>query len=99
VVGTRVRLAPILPPQEAFSLADRLNVANNPGYQWPGLRNERLLWQNKGHKEELEAFSNQIAHGGGALIPWRELEEVTLATFLAVEKSKINNLDQLALTE
>jgi len=69
------------------------------GYQWPGLRNERLLWQNKGHKEELEAFSNQIAHGGGALIPWRELEEVTLATFLAVEKSKINNLDQLALTE
>jgi len=31
VAGTRVRLAPILPAQEAFSLGNGFNLVNNPG--------------------------------------------------------------------
>lgn len=75
------------------------NFRTLKGYQWPGLKNIRLYRQNKGHKEELEVFSKQITSGEGTLIPWNELEEVALASFLAVEKSKIGYLDQLTLTD
>jgi predicted dehydrogenase/threonine dehydrogenase-like Zn-dependent dehydrogenase len=57
------------------------------GYDWPGFRRKRLWRQDKGHEAEVAAFAEHITEGGEALIPWHELEEVTLATFAAVEKS------------
>ena len=69
------------------------------GYQWPGFKSKRLRRQDKGHQDELKAFVNRITRGGEALISWETLEEVTLASFLAVERSKLNQLDQLALDE
>lgn len=69
------------------------------GYQWPGFKSKRLSRQDKGHQDELKAFVDRITGGGEALIPWETLEEVTLASFLAVEHSRMNRLDQLALDE
>lgn len=58
------------------------------GYDWPGFRRKRLWRQDKGHEAEVSAFVERIAEGGEALIPWHELEEVTLATFAAVERAQ-----------
>ena len=58
------------------------------GYQWPGFRKKRLWRQNKGHVREISEFIYTIEHGRNPLIPWEELEEVTRATFEAVEKAR-----------
>jgi predicted dehydrogenase len=58
------------------------------GYDWPGFRRKRLWRQDKGHEAEVAAFVEHITEGGEALIPWHELEEVTLATFAAVERAE-----------
>lgn len=57
------------------------------GYNWPGFRKNRLFRQDKGHNAEISTFIKTISDGGELLIPWEELREVTLATFLAVEQS------------
>jgi predicted dehydrogenase/threonine dehydrogenase-like Zn-dependent dehydrogenase len=57
------------------------------GYGWPGFRHMRLWRQDKGHRAELAAFVERAAAGGAPLIPWPELEEVSLATFAAVERA------------
>ncbi|MBN2392190.1 MAG: bi-domain-containing oxidoreductase, partial [Anaerolineae bacterium] len=54
------------------------------GYGWPGFARRRLWRQEKGHSAEVAAFVERVTGGGEWLIPWRELEEVTLATFAAV---------------
>ena len=87
---------------EVFSEGRTLSLDNFrllKGYQWPGFSRSRLSRQDKGHKGELKAFAHQISSGGEALIPWDELEEATLASFIAVEKSRTSHLDQLGLTE
>ena len=61
------------------------NYKSLRGYGWPGFKRERLWRQDKGHVAEVAAFVEQVEKGGGPLIPWDELEEVTLATFQAVE--------------
>ncbi len=57
------------------------------GYNWPGFREMRIWRQDKGHNAEISAFVKSVADGGELLIPWEELQEVTLATFIAVEQA------------
>jgi predicted dehydrogenase len=57
------------------------------GYGWKGFKRQRLWRQDKGHKAEVAAFIERVMGGGPPLIPWHELEEVTLATFAAVERA------------
>lgn len=75
---------------EAFS-EGRVLVLDNyqalTGYGWRGFDRVRLWRQDKGHVAEIAAFVARVAAGGPPLIPWEELEEVTLATFAAVERA------------
>ena len=68
------------------------------GYQWPGFKTMRLWRQDKGHQQELRAFMIAVRENNNQLIPWEELEEVTLASIIAVEKSQEYRFDQLSLT-
>lgn len=65
------------------------NYRSLRGYSWPGLKNVRLRRQDKGHKAELNAFVDRIEFGGDLLIPWLELRDVALATFIAVERASL----------
>jgi len=67
------------------------------GYQWPGFKVSHLIRQDKGHRRELDAFFQMIKLGGVSLIPWVELEEITLASFIAVEKSQNKQLELIKL--
>jgi len=75
---------------EAFS-AGRILALDNfqalRGYGWPGFKGKRLWQQDKGHTAEVAAFVERVRIGSAWLIPWEELEEVTLATFAAVERA------------
>lgn len=64
------------------------NFKRLTGYGWPGFRGERSWRQDKGHKQEVQSFVQRVQDGGEWLIPWAELEEVTLATFVAVEQAQ-----------
>ena len=70
----------------------RILVLNNfrtlKGYDWPGFRKKRLWRQDKGHENEVNQFLNSLIEGGDPLIPWQELEEVSQATFEAVERAR-----------
>jgi predicted dehydrogenase len=57
------------------------------GVGWKGFRRKRLWRQDKGHAAEVAAFVDRVVEGGAPLIPWCVLEEVTLATFQAVERA------------
>jgi predicted dehydrogenase/threonine dehydrogenase-like Zn-dependent dehydrogenase len=57
------------------------------GYGWKGFERMRLARQDKGHAAEIAAFVERVVAGGEPLIPWPVLEEVTLATFAAVERA------------
>ncbi|MGB9553465.1 MAG: Gfo/Idh/MocA family protein, partial [bacterium] len=76
---------------EIFS-EGRILVINNfktlRGYSWKGFKGKRLWRQDKGHKTEAALFIQQVREGGEPIISWSELEEVTLATFTAVERAK-----------
>ncbi|MBW1947331.1 MAG: Gfo/Idh/MocA family oxidoreductase [Deltaproteobacteria bacterium] len=58
------------------------------GYQWPGFSTKRLARQDKGHQAEIKAFLDVIQSGSPDLIPWQELEEVTRASFSALENDR-----------
>lgn len=58
------------------------------GYNWPGFGKKQLWRQDKGHKTEISTFVQRVINGGAWLIPWEELQEVTLATFIAVEQAQ-----------
>jgi predicted dehydrogenase len=87
---------------EAFSEGRILTLDNFKmlkGYDWPGFRRKRLWRQDKGHEAEVAAFVKHITEGGKALVPWHEFEEVTLATFAAVEHAKVKVSSGLMLLE
>jgi len=63
------------------------NFRSLRGYGWPHLRRTRTWRQDKGHMAEVATFIERVAQGGAPLISWAELEEVTLATFAAVERT------------
>lgn len=60
------------------------NFKTLQGYGWSGFARQRLWRQDKGHAAEVAAFVERVINGGEGLIPWQELEEVTLASFAAV---------------
>jgi predicted dehydrogenase len=63
------------------------NFKRLQGYGWDGFKRMKLARQDKGHTAEVTAFVKRVLSGGAPLIPWPELEEVTLATFVAVERA------------
>jgi predicted dehydrogenase/NADPH:quinone reductase-like Zn-dependent oxidoreductase len=48
------------------------------------IKKTRLLGQDKGHRGEVEAFSNSLINGDPSPILWEDLKRVTLASLLAV---------------
>lgn len=57
------------------------------GYGWKGFRKTSLFHQDKGHNAEVAAFIQRVAQGGEPLIPWEQLRESTLASFIAIERA------------
>jgi predicted dehydrogenase len=76
---------------EVFS-EERIAVLQNfktlQTYGWKDFKGMRLSTQDKGHNAEIAAFIDRVTNGGDLLIPWQELEEVTLATFIAMERAQ-----------
>lgn len=58
------------------------------GYGWPDFRKMNLWAQDKGHKAEFRKFVERIKTGGEPLIPFEEIENVTLATLAAVDSAE-----------
>ncbi|MCG8567468.1 MAG: bi-domain-containing oxidoreductase [Desulfobacterales bacterium] len=58
-------------------------------------RDEKLLTQNKGQKEEVRLFVKSILEGKGWLIPYEELHSTSLATFNVLESLKTGNAVRL----
>lgn len=42
----------------------------------------------KGHKAQFEMLNDRLTHGGNALVPFADIENVTLASFAAIESLK-----------
>jgi predicted dehydrogenase/threonine dehydrogenase-like Zn-dependent dehydrogenase len=57
------------------------------GYGWPNFGKMNLFNQDKGHKQEYRLFLDRIARGGEPPIPFEQIENVTLASFAAVESA------------
>jgi predicted dehydrogenase/threonine dehydrogenase-like Zn-dependent dehydrogenase len=60
------------------------------GYDWPHHKRIRNWRQNKGHTAGIAEFVERVATGGELLIPWVELEEITLATFAAAQCASVS---------
>jgi hypothetical protein len=45
----------------------------------------KLFTQDKGHRSEFSQLVTRIAEGGAPLIPFDQIENVTLASFAAVK--------------
>lgn len=56
-------------------------------WDWKNAPSMRMT-QDKGHKAEIAAFIDRVAIGGEALIPFAEIERVTMATFAAMRSAK-----------
>lgn len=63
------------------------NFKKLSAYGWPGFKSPRLWRQDKGHAAEVAAFIQGVTSAAPPLIPWPELEEVTLAAIAAVERA------------
>jgi predicted dehydrogenase/threonine dehydrogenase-like Zn-dependent dehydrogenase len=57
------------------------------GCGWPGFSRMKLLRPDKGHREEFQRFIETVRTGGASLIPFEEIENVTRASFAAVESA------------
>jgi predicted dehydrogenase/threonine dehydrogenase-like Zn-dependent dehydrogenase len=64
------------------------NFRRLTGHGWSGLGPQRLLRPRKGHREQLRAFVERVQSGGDALIPFAEIENVTLAAFAAIASAE-----------
>lgn len=58
------------------------------GYGWRNFKKMNLFSQDKGHRTEFHRFVERIASGGKPLLSFEEIENVTLATFAAVDSAK-----------
>ncbi|MFX0195797.1 MAG: bi-domain-containing oxidoreductase [Candidatus Hodarchaeota archaeon] len=63
------------------------NFRKLTGYGWKGFRRMKLLRQDKGHNAEISCFLEKCQQGGVPLIPFEQIENVTRATFAAVESA------------
>jgi predicted dehydrogenase len=91
-------------PKERVEIfnAGRVLVIDNwravHAYDWPGARRMRRR-QDKGHRPEVAAFLARVATGGAPLIPFAEIEMVTLASFAAMQSAQTGNTIELALLD
>ncbi len=67
-------------------LLDNFRVTT--GYGFKGFKKFRTAKQDKGHGREFALFVNHLAQGGAPLIPFKELENVTLAGIAAAEAAR-----------
>lgn len=80
-------------PKETFELFcdGKILKLNNfrklHGYGWSNFKKTNLWNQDKGHKAEFRAFIETIAKGGNPLIPFEQIENVTLASFAAIDSA------------
>ena len=64
------------------------NFRVTKGYGFKNFRSFRTWRQDKGHRAEIQAFINSVTQGGGSLISFDEIVNVTQASFAAVESAK-----------
>lgn len=57
------------------------------GYGWPSFRKLKTRRIDKGHGEEFRQFVQSVVNGGPPVMPMGEIENVTRATFAAVESA------------
>lgn len=57
------------------------------GFGWSGFSKMKLRRQDKGHAEEFRQLIEAIERGGPPVMPFDEIENVTLATLAAVESA------------
>jgi predicted dehydrogenase len=63
------------------------NFRKLKGFGWSNFNKMNLFGQNKGLKEEFQNFIECINKGSEPIIPFEEIENVTLATFAAVQSA------------
>ncbi len=61
------------------------NFRRLKGYGWRNFSKMNLWSQDKGHKKEFMEFIAAVGKGTGAILSFEEIENVTLASFAAVE--------------
>ena len=85
-------------PKETFELFSENkilhldNFRKLKGYGWNNFKKMNLWNQDKGHNNEFRYFVERIANGGDPLIRFDEIENITLASFAAVESANKNNI-------
>jgi predicted dehydrogenase len=63
------------------------NFRKLTGYGWSNFGKMKLFSQDKGHKTQFGRFIERIRTGGGPLISFEDIENVTLASFAAMESA------------
>ncbi|MHC4075035.1 MAG: bi-domain-containing oxidoreductase [Planctomycetota bacterium] len=80
-------------PKETFELfCDKKilqldNFIKLKGFGWSNFKKKNLFSQDKGHKNQFRYFVERVKNGGEPLIPFEEIENVTLASFAAVQSA------------
>jgi predicted dehydrogenase/threonine dehydrogenase-like Zn-dependent dehydrogenase len=64
------------------------NFRRTSGHGFKGFRSLRTSRQEKGHRQQFAAFLHAVAQGGAWIIPFSELENVTLTAIAAVESAE-----------
>lgn len=65
------------------------------GYGFKGFRKLKTSRQDKGHAAGFTAFVDRVASGGEQLIPFEQLDNVTRATFAAMESARTHKTIEL----
>lgn len=73
---------------------DNFRVLTGCGYA--GFSKMKLRRMDKGHTEEFRRFIDTVSHGGPAVIPFAEIENVMSATFAAIESSRTGSSVEVA---
>ena len=61
------------------------NFRRLTGYGWPGLKKMNLMKQDKGQAQCVAAFVAAVREGGASPTPFKEMVEVTDASFQVAE--------------
>jgi predicted dehydrogenase len=72
------------------------NFRKLTGYGVKGFKRFGTWRQDKGHQTEIAAYIERLTSGGEPLIPFDELENVTLASFAAVEAASAGTVVRLS---
>ncbi len=81
-------------PKETFELfcQNKILKLDNfrklTGYGFKSFKKMSLWSQDKGHNEQFKSFIKRINEGGDPLIPFEDIENVTLASFAAMESAQ-----------